>query len=97
MPFSRYSQTPVFNFGSQYGTAQAVNLLRSSIAAGALKTKPFILQGSERLDTIAGQLLGDARYWWVLAATSDIGWGMQVPPGTMLNVPDIKDVIRLLG
>jgi nucleoid-associated protein YgaU len=51
----------------------------------------------ERLDVLAGQIYNDARYWWVLAAASDIGWGMQVPPGTVIRIPDLSDIANLIG
>ena len=57
----------------------------------------MILRERERLDVLAGQIYGDARYWWVLAAASDIGWGLQVPPGTLIRIPQLSDVINLIG
>lgn len=97
MSMSRYTNAPIFGFGAQYGTSITVPLIRRAVHSGALATKPLILRGAERLDTMAGKLFGDSKYWWVLAATSNIGWGLQVPPGTILNVPDIKDVLKLIG
>ena len=57
----------------------------------------MVLRGADRLDTISGIVYGDARYWWVLAAASNIGWGMQVPAGTLLQVPDLGSVASLVG
>jgi hypothetical protein len=56
-----------------------------------------IATGDDRLDTLAGTLYGDARLWWVLAATSGIGWGMQIPPGTVVNVVKMSDVQKAFG
>ena len=56
-----------------------------------------ILKGRERLDTIAGEVYGNGRLWWILAAASDIGWGAQPPPGTIIIIPAIEDIITLLG
>ena len=39
----------------------------------------------------------DSRFWWVLAAASDIGWGLQVPPGTIINIPNINQVSIIVG
>jgi hypothetical protein len=97
MAFSRYNRTPVLNYGAQYGTGRAREAIQAAIAAGRLTTKPMLLRGSERLDTIAGEIYGDSRYWWVIAAASNIGWGMQVPAGTMLKVPVLADVAALVG
>jgi hypothetical protein len=40
---------------------------------------------------------GDSRYWWVLAASSDIGWGLQIPPGTVIRIPDLTQVSNIIG
>jgi len=80
-----------------YGTGRAREAIQSAIANGQLSTKEYITRGRERLDTIAGAVYGDGRYWWVLAASSNIGWGMQVPPGTVINIVDITLVASLVG
>lgn len=97
MAFSRYNQAPIIDYGKQYGTSTAVSAIRSAIAANIIKTEQIYLRGAERLDTLAGVIYGDARYWWVLAAASNIGWGMQVPPGTIINIPNLSDVSNLIG
>ena len=97
MPFSRYSRSPVLAFGAQYGTSAAISTIRRSIANGSLPYRGILIREAERLDTMAGQIYGDARYWWVLAAASDIGWGLQVPPGTVINIPDLAAVAQLVG
>ena len=50
----------------------------------------IVATGADRLDTLAGTIYGDARYWWVLAAASDIGWCLQIPPGTLINIIDLR-------
>lgn len=98
MASSRYTRTPLLSLRSQYGTGNAPSLIREGIKNGSISiVKQTILNGSERLDTLASFEYGDGRYWWVLAAASDIGWGMQVPPGTIINVPLLSDVLRLIG
>lgn len=98
MPFSRYSRTPIISVGKQLGTSRSIEVIRSAIASGDIKiTNQMVLRGDERLDTIAGEVYGDARYWWVLAAASDIGWGLQCPPGTIINILDLSDVAALIG
>jgi hypothetical protein len=79
------------------GTSYAVQQIRSAIKTGKLQTSTIILRGAERLDTLAGSIYGDASYWWVLAAASDIGWGLQVPPGTIINIVDLSAVASLVG
>ena len=97
MAVSRYARTPRLNFGSQLGTGRAIETIRTAIKNGQLKTKQVVLRGAERLDTMAGSIYGDARYWWILAAASDIGWGLQAPPGTIIQVPELGAVMALVG
>jgi hypothetical protein len=97
MAFSRYSRAPVLAFGTQYGTSTAASVIRAAIANGDLPTREIYLRASERLDVLAGQVYGDSRYWWVLAAASDIGWGLQIPPDTVIKIPDLAAVGRLIG
>ena len=93
MTLSRYINDPRINLGQQLGTSESILALRRAIKSG---TVPFvnrmILTGTDRLDTIAGDFYGDARYWWVLAVASGIGWGLQVPPGTIINFISLEYV-----
>lgn len=57
-----------------------------------------VLEDGERLDILAGIYYEDSSLWWVLAAASGIGWGLQVPPGTIIRVPtNIGQVMSLLS
>jgi len=95
MAFSRYIND--YRFGEQIGTPAAVSLLRNLLKNGKISiSSQIILTGSDRLDSLAGSIYGDAKYWWVLAASSGIGWGLQVPPGTIINIVDLKEVERLI-
>lgn len=97
MAFSRYTRSPVLNFGAQFGSSRAREAIQTAMKAGQLPTNQMIVRGVERLDTIAGVVYGDARYWWILAAASNIGWGMQIPPGTIINIPSLPAVAALVG
>ena len=97
MPVSRYTRSPILAYGAQYGTGRAQAAIRSALKSGAIQANVVILRGRERLDTMAGVLYGDARLWWVLAAASNVGWGLQVPPGTILTVPYLVQVAALVG
>jgi nucleoid-associated protein YgaU len=46
-----------------------------------------VVKEGERLDVIAAKSYGSSHLWWVIAAASGIGWGMQIPPGTLLKIP----------
>lgn len=97
MSFSRYERSPKLDLGAQYGTSRATESIRSAVKAGTLSCEQIVLRGSDRLDTLAGSVYGDGRYWWVLAAASDIGWGLQVPAGTVINIPDLGAVAQLVA
>jgi len=97
MTFSRYSRAPILNLGAQYGTSRAIAAVRAAVKSGQIGTRELVLRGADRLDTLAGTLYGDGRYYWILAAASDIGWGLQVPAGTILRVPELGDIARLIG
>jgi len=98
MAFSRYARTPILGFGTQYGTGKAREAIQRAISDGRLSiVKTIVVQGRERLDTLAGAAYGDGRYWWVLAAASNVGWGLQVPPGTIVRIVDLAAVAALVG
>lgn len=92
---SRYANTPKIAAGRQYGTATAHNSVRRAVQQGRISVREHVLKEGERLDTLAGRTYGDARLWWLIAAASGIGWGLQVPPGTQLFIP--TDLRQLSG
>jgi hypothetical protein len=98
MSISRYTNTLKINSGISYGTSQYHTIIRDAVLNGDISVEEIVTKGSERLDTLAGRIFGESRYWWVLAATSGIGWGMQVPPGTLIKVPkNLGEVLTLVG
>jgi hypothetical protein len=97
MTVNRYNRSVTLAQGVQYGTSEAHTIVRQAIKNNELHVETMVLRGFERLDTLAGKLYGDSRYWWILAASSDIGWGLQVPPGTVILVPILADVLKLVG
>jgi nucleoid-associated protein YgaU len=79
------------------GPSGASYKINRAVKAGALTTTTAIIKEGERLDQISARTYGDPSYWWVIAAASGIGWGMQVPPGIVLTIPtDLSDVMSLL-
>jgi hypothetical protein len=97
MPFSRYSRTRVMGLGQRFGTSFYIPAIRNGILNGNIRFEEIILDEGERLDVLAGKFYGDGRYSWVLAAASDVGWTLQVPPGTRIRVPNLEDVANIVA
>lgn len=98
MAFSRYKADTRIAIDNQFGVAKGVSSVRRAIKRGTLPiVREIIMSGDDRLDTIAGSIYGDSSYWWVLAAASDIGWGMQVPPGTVIKIVNLREVESLVS
>ena len=76
------------------GTTRAIPIIRKLQERGSLRTRDVIIKEGERLDHIAARELGTSQYWWVLAVCSNIGWSLQVPPGTVIKVPLDIGIIR---
>lgn len=98
MAFSRYTRNSISADGKGLNVSNSVAIIRAELALGNLPiSRTLVTTQADRLDSIAGAVYGDGRYWWVLAAASNIGWGMQVPPGINIVVPDLKAVEQLIG
>ncbi len=84
--------------GGLLQSAQSVATLRRARDFGLLSTRQIVLSQDQRLDHIANQELGDPHAWWIIAALSDIGWGMQLQSGTILQIPtDLQVINSLVG
>tara|TARA_E500000331_G_C17189558_1_gene684219 strand:+ start:777 stop:1073 length:297 start_codon:yes stop_codon:yes gene_type:complete len=98
MAIRRNARTAVLNFGKQYGTGRAGIAIYTACKLGTITVTQRQIKDGERLDTIAGQVYGDASLWWVIAAASGIGWNLQVPPGVVLSIPvDLNQVNMYVG
>lgn len=97
MTINRYARTPIIIYNRKYGTSQAIPAIRDNIENGNISTTKYITKENERLDILAGKYYGDGRLWWIIAAASGIGWGLQMPPGTILKIPSINDVQKYVG
>lgn len=79
------------------GPSKAGFVIKRAVQRGTVKTTQAIVKEGERLDQISSRVYGDPSYWWVIAAASGIGWGMQVPPGVIVTIPtDLSVVLSIL-
>ena len=97
MATSRYLLTPRINFGAQYGTSDTVTKLRAGIANNQIQVTVIFLKEVIRLDVLAGQYYGDGKYYWLIAAASNIGWSVQIPPNTRIVIPNLQQALQFLG
>lgn len=94
---NRYRSDRRIRGGKLLATNTSIRNIRNGIRSGRIKTRFVRTKEGERLDIIAAKYLGDARLWWVVAACSGVGWAMQVPPGTVLNIPvNIAEISALI-
>lgn len=91
---SRYSYVPTYE-GKSILNSNCVNIIQRGMRQGEISYDVFTLTGHQRLDVLSGQFYGTSEFWWVIAAASGIGWGMQVPAGTLLKIP--RDINSILG
>ena len=98
MTIRRYVRDGTVLGGKAFGTSAAVNAIRQNIRQGNISFTVQNLAEAQRLDVLAGEVYGDASLWWVIAAASDIGWALQVPPGTFLGIPtDLSEIGDLVS
>lgn len=92
----RYQRDRYLRGGALRGTNTAIRLIRQKVISGQFSVQKYTTKEDERLDHLAAKFLGDGRMWWVIAACSGIGWGLQVPPGITLSIPKHIDEIRAI-
>ena len=94
MALSRYALVGRVKDGSGIATSANMSRIYYACENGGLKHEIYILEEGQRLDQLAGIAYQSSAYWWVIAAASGIGWGLQVPPGTVLRIPNnLADVL----
>lgn len=94
----RYTFSRRLEDGKAIGPSQASVILRRGVLNGGLAATKRVLEEGERLDTIAHEVYGSGTFWWIIAGASGIGWALQVPPGTLLIVPNnIGEALTLLS
>ena len=84
--------------GGKLQTSKTTIRIRRARELGLIPTREITLKESQRLDHLAQERLGNSHLWWVLAALSDIGWGLQIPAGTIIRVPlEINSIRSIVG
>ncbi len=97
MAISRYEYSTSVENGKGVSRPYNIHLINQYIDQGLIPFNTYIVKSSERLDQIAGAVYGDSSYWWVIAAASKVGWGLQIPQGTLLRIPkNLTEVIEIL-
>ncbi len=94
---NRYRSDNRVRGGNALGTNQSVTRIKLAVRQNRIRVRTHILKENERMDSVAHRFLGNAKFWWVIAACSNIGWNMQVPAGTKLSIPlSLDDINGLL-
>lgn len=94
MATSRYVKSDILNNRKNFfGTAKLARQIFVACESGVIKCEVVILSEGQRLGHIAGVKYGDASLWWIIAAASGIGWGLQIPAGTIVRVPKNPNVV----
>ena len=84
--------------GGLLQSARTTMLLRRANQYDLIPVRKIKIKEEQRLDHLAFDYLGDSTLWWVLAALSNIGWGLQVPAGTIISIPtDLRAVKSIAG
>ena len=98
MGLSRYSFSQKIKDGQILATTDLASRINRAVNGGFIKFSTYVISEGERLDHMATRAYNDPSYWWVIAAASGIGWGLQVPPGTILRIPtNLGDVLGLIS
>ena len=97
MAISRYRFSPRLEGNKKYGTSTTSAIIFNALESGAISYDVVVLSEKQRLDHIAHRVYGSSEYWWIVAAASGVGWGLQLPPGTIIRIPsDLNEVLGLL-
>lgn len=96
MATSRYSFVNRIE-GEKIGTTDVSSRIYFAAQRNQIGYSTTRLAEKQRLDHIAARSYGDGTLWWIIAAASGIGWGMQCPAGTVIRVPnDLNAIYELL-
>ena len=98
MSFSRYLYNRTVKSGKGYATSENMFKIHRGVELGIIAYSTYVLEEGQRLDQLAGAFYKSSSYWWIIAAASGIGWGLQVPPGTLIKIPkNINEVLSIIS
>jgi len=96
MGVGRYTFSGLFNNGEGKANPRVSSKIYIGVTSGQISFTAKKLNRFERLDSLAAEAYGDPSYWWIIAAASGIGWGLQLPPGTIVRIPsNLSQVLTL--
>jgi len=97
MAISRYAFVGLAKQGKIIGTYSNMAIIHNAVENGIVEYSTLIMEEGQRLDQIAGMAYQNSSYWWIIAAASGIGWGLQIPPGTLIKIPnDLNKILEAL-
>jgi hypothetical protein len=97
MATSRYAFSPKILGRQAVSSSKVSYKIYFAVDQGILSYTTRVVQEATRLDHVAGEVYGTSSLWWVIAAASGIGWGLQVPEGTLLRIPsDVSKVFQFV-
>lgn len=95
MAVSRYSFTQKILGRTTLASNKISRNIYDGVMSGEISFSTQVIKEGQRLDHIAASVYGSSSLWWVIAAASGIGWGLQIPEGTIVRIPDnVNDVIQ---
>ena len=84
---SRDNLSDVIRLGRCLSTSKSASNIQKGIRSGAIEYKTLVVGAQVRLDHLAYQAYKTPDLWWIIAAASGIGWGLQIPEGTRVVIP----------
>ena len=98
MTISRYAFAGLTRQGKIIASYSNMSAIFGAVDKGIIEYSTLIIEEGQRLDQIAGMAYQNSSYWWIIAAASGIGWALQVPPGTLIKIPnDLNKVLEVLA
>ena len=83
----RYTYASPINSGEGKSNPKISSKIYLGVTQGRIQFKAMKLKRAQRLDHLSAEFYGNSKYWWIIAAASGIGWGLQVPEGTIIRIP----------